>query len=151
ILLKGISIRKNYMTDICDISVDVERIKIAFLNVIVNAIEAMEPGKGILQVTTTAREGKCVILVSDNGPGMSDESQSRVFEPYFTSKPKGTGLGLTNTQNIILNHNGQIAFESKKGEGTTFTIQLNFAGAVIIYGTQVSLPHRSCRAYRWRH
>jgi len=127
ILLKGISIRKNYMTDICDISVDVERIKIAFLNVIVNAIEAMEPGKGILQVTTTAREGKCVILVSDNGPGMSDESQSRVFEPYFTSKPKGTGLGLTNTQNIILNHNGQIAFESKKGEGTTFTIQLNFA------------------------
>jgi signal transduction histidine kinase len=72
----------------------VERIKIAFLNIIVNAVE---------------------------------ESQPRIFEPYFTNKSKGTGLGLTNTQNIILNHNGQIAFESKKGEGTTFTIQLNFA------------------------
>jgi len=50
-----------------------------------------------------------------------------VFEPYFTNKPKGTGLGLTNTQNIILNHNGQIGFESKKGAGTTFTIHLCFA------------------------
>jgi signal transduction histidine kinase len=105
----------------------VERIKIAFLNIIVNAIEAMEPGKGVLRLSTQSREDKCVILISDNGPGIALESQSRIFEPYFTNKPKGTGLGLTNTQNIILNHNGHISFESKNGEGTTFTIQLNFA------------------------
>jgi signal transduction histidine kinase len=126
IQLKNIAVIKNYSTAICDISVDVERIKIAFLNIIVNAVEAMEPGKGVLRLTTLSREDKCIIQIADNGPGISEESQSRIFEPYFTNKPKGTGLGLTNTQNIILNHNGQIAFESTKGEGTTFTIQLNF-------------------------
>jgi signal transduction histidine kinase len=126
IQLKNIAVFKNYGTGICDISVDVERIKIAFLNIIVNAIEAMEPGQGVLRLTTLSREDKCVIQMADNGPGIAEESQTRIFEPYFTNKPKGTGLGLTNTQNIILNHNGQIAFESKKGEGTTFTIHLNF-------------------------
>jgi signal transduction histidine kinase len=127
IRLKNIAVAKNYATGICDIAVDVERIKIAFLNIIVNAVEAMEPGQGILRLTTLSREDKCIILIADNGPGIAQESQSRIFEPYFTNKPKGTGLGLTNTQNIILNHKGQIAFESKNGEGTTFTIQLNFA------------------------
>ena len=127
IQLKNIAVVKNYAAAICEISVDVERIKIAFLNIIVNAVEAMEPGNGVLRLSTSTREGKCVIQIADNGPGIAEESQSRIFEPYFTNKPKGTGLGLTNTQNIILNHKGQIAFESKKGEGTTFTIQLNFA------------------------
>lgn len=130
IRLKNIAVIKDYATGICDISVDVERIKIAFLNIIVNAVEAMEPGKGMLHLSTLAKEGKCVILIADNGPGIAPESQTRIFEPYFTSKPKGTGLGLTNTQNIILNHNGQISFESRKGEGTTFTIQLNFAASI---------------------
>jgi signal transduction histidine kinase len=126
IQLKNIAVIKYYSTGICDIAVDVERIKIAFLNIIVNAVEAMEPGKGILHLTTLAKDNKCIVLIADNGPGIAEESQSRIFEPYFTNKPKGTGLGLTNTQNIILNHNGQIAFESKNGEGTTFTIQLDF-------------------------
>lgn len=125
--LKGIGVRKHYTGGLPDISVDVERIKIAFLNIIVNAVEAMEANKGILRLATFPGENKCVIVISDNGPGIPEESQSRIFEPYFTNKPKGTGLGLTNTQNIILNHKGQIAVESKKGEGTTFTIQLNFA------------------------
>jgi signal transduction histidine kinase len=127
IQLNAITVVKTYSDDICDIAVDTERIKIAFLNIIVNAIEAMEPGKGILQLKTLSKEDKCVAVFKDNGPGIDEESLSRVFEPYFTSKPKGTGLGLTNTQNIILNHNGHIAFDSKKGMGTTFTIQLDFA------------------------
>lgn len=125
--LKNISVTRSYADGICDVAVDVERIKIAFLNIIVNAVEAMEPGQGVLRVMTMAKDDKCVILISDNGPGIAAESQSRIFEPYFTSKAKGTGLGLTNTQNIILNHKGQIAFESTNGEGTTFTIHLNFA------------------------
>jgi signal transduction histidine kinase len=125
--LKSIKVAKDYSSEICDVAVDVEKIKIAFLNIIVNAIEAMEPGKGILQLRTKSKGNKCVVSMTDNGPGIAEESLSRVFEPYFTNKPKGTGLGLTNTQNIILNHNGQIGFESKKGVGTTFTIQLDFA------------------------
>jgi signal transduction histidine kinase len=127
ITLKNITVTKNYMDGICDIAVDLERMKIAFLNVIVNAIEAMEPGSGILQLKTFTRDDKCIISITDNGMGLDEESLSKVFEPYFTSKTRGTGLGLTNTQNIILNHNGHISLESKKGLGTTFSIQLDFA------------------------
>jgi signal transduction histidine kinase len=127
ITLKDITVTKSYMDGICDIAVDLERMKIAFLNIIVNAIEAMEPGSGILQLKTFSRDDKCVISITDNGMGLDEESLSKVFEPYFTSKTRGTGLGLTNTQNIILNHNGHISLESKKGMGTTFTIQLDFA------------------------
>ncbi|HVW59539.1 MAG TPA: ATP-binding protein [Puia sp.] len=127
ILLSNITVVKNYSDNICDVAVDVERIKIAFLNIIVNAIEAMEPGTGILQLKTVSREDKCVVTITDNGHGIDTESQSKLFEPYFTTKNKGTGLGLTNTQNIILNHNGHILLESEKGKGTTFTITLDFA------------------------
>lgn len=127
ILLSNISVVKNYSDDMCDVAVDVERIKIAFLNIIVNAIEAMEPGRGILQLRTASRDDKCMVTITDNGPGIDPEFQSQLFEPYFTTKNKGTGLGLTNTQNIILNHNGRITLESEQGKGTAFTITLDFA------------------------
>lgn len=127
IRLNHIHIRKDYMPDACEISVDVRRMKIALLNIIINAVEAMAPGLGILHISTSARNNKCVITIMDNGPGIDEESLSKVFEPYFTSKASGTGLGLTNTQNIILNHNGEIVLESNKGVGTTFTIRLELA------------------------
>jgi signal transduction histidine kinase len=126
IRLKRIQVKKSYQRDLGELSVDVEKIKIAFLNIIVNAIEAMEPEKGILQIQTENKAGKCVVTISDNGSGMNEESMARLFEPYFTSKAKGTGLGLTNTQNIILNHNGNIRAESELGKGTRFIITLNF-------------------------
>lgn len=125
--LKNIKVIKNYTPDICEISVDTEKIKIAFLNIIVNALEAMEADKGELKIKTENREGRCVVSISDNGTGIDKESLSKLFEPYFTSKPKGTGLGLTNAQNIILNHNGYIYAESEISKGTTFLITLNFA------------------------
>ncbi|HTI12563.1 MAG TPA: CHASE3 domain-containing protein [Puia sp.] len=126
IQLNNITVTKNYAGEICDIAVDVERMRIAFLNIIVNAIEAMEPGKGILQLKTLSRDHKCVVVITDNGPGIDKESQSKLFEAYFTTKTKGTGLGLTNTQNIILNHSGHISMESEPGIGTSFTITLDF-------------------------
>ncbi len=126
IALYNIKVVKNYSHDICDVAVDKDKLKIAFLNIIVNAIEAMEPGKGVLTVTTRGENDKCVIEIADNGTGMDKESLGRLFEPYFTSKPKGNGLGLTNTQNIILNHKGTIQAESEKGAGTTFIITLDF-------------------------
>jgi signal transduction histidine kinase len=126
--LKRIRVIKSYSPDICDINVDKEKFKIAVLNLIVNAIEAVEPGKGVLKLHSRLENGKCVIEVSDNGHGMDKESMSKVFEPYFTSKTNGTGLGLTNTQNIILNHKGDISVESELGKGTTFTISLDISG-----------------------
>lgn len=127
IVLNSINVVKQYSNDICEVAVDKEKLKIAFLNIIVNAIEAMEPAKGILTLTTKGENNKCVIEIADNGTGMDSESQGRLFEPYFTSKPKGNGLGLTNTQNIILNHKGTIQAESEKGKGTVFIIILDFA------------------------
>ncbi len=126
IALYNITVVKHFSSDICDVAVDKEKLKIAFLNVIVNAIEAMEPGKGVLTITTKGENNKCVVEIGDNGSGMDKESMGRLFEPYFTSKPKGNGLGLTNTQNIILNHKGTIQAESEKGKGTTFIITLDF-------------------------
>jgi len=127
IALHNIAVEKKYSTTIGEVAVDAEKLKIAFLNIIVNAIEAMEPGKGILTLTTRTEHNKCVIEIADNGAGMDKESLGRLFEPYFTSKPKGNGLGLTNTQNIILNHKGTIQAESEKGKGTVFIITLDFA------------------------
>lgn len=125
IRLKNIKVEKKYAEDIPDISVDSEKIKIAFLNIIVNAIEAMQADKGILTIKTETRNGKSIVTISDNGSGIDKESLSKLFEPYFTSKPKGNGLGLTNTQNIILSHNGHIQVESEQGKGTIFSVVLN--------------------------
>ena len=127
IKLNNIKVEKNYTKDICDISVDSEKIKIAFLNIIVNAIEAMEPNRGVLKLKTETKKDKCVVSISDNGSGIDQESLSKLFEPYFTSKPKGNGLGLTNTHNIIISHSGYIHVESEVGRGTTFIIILNFS------------------------
>lgn len=125
--LNQIKVEKKYSTDICEISVDAEKVKIAFLNLIVNASEAMEPGKGILQILTKGEDGKCIVQITDNGHGMSEEQLNHVFEPYFTTKTSGNGLGLTNTANIILNHKGDISVSSEPGKGTTFTIKFDFA------------------------
>lgn len=123
--LKKIKVVKKYSTDICDIDVDAEKVKIAFLNLIVNAVEAMEQGKGVLTVSTAAKDNKCIVEIADNGSGISPDHLDRLFEPYFTSKEKGTGLGLTNTQNIILSHKGSIRVKSESGKGTTFIVSFN--------------------------
>jgi signal transduction histidine kinase len=124
--LKKISVNKNYAPDICEVLADVEKINIAFLNIIVNAIEAMEP-EGTLDVRTEHKNNRCVVIIADTGKGMNEESLSKLFEPYFTTKERGTGLGLTNVQNIILSHHGNIYVESEEGKGTTFTILFNYA------------------------
>lgn len=123
--LKNIKIEKKYSSQAMPIRVDKEKMKLAFLNIIMNAIEAMEKDTGVLKISTRDQDGKCVIEFTDNGNGIPENVIQRVFEPYFTSKSKGTGLGLTNTQNIILNHEGSIAVESREGQGTSFTITLN--------------------------
>ena len=125
--LQHITVQKQYAQDICAVSVDSAKMKIALLNIIVNAIESMEKDKGILSLKTSSKDDRCVIEVEDNGPGMDEELVHKVFEPFFTSKQKGTGLGLTNSQNIILNHKGTISIDSKPGCGTRFIITLDFA------------------------
>jgi len=119
--LNQIQVIKKYDDEICPISVDVEKIKIAFLNIIVNAIEAMNKN-GVLEIITFKKDKRCIVKISDNGKGMSKEELSRLFEPYFTTKEKGNGLGLANTQNIILGHKGSISAVSDPDKGTIFTV-----------------------------
>lgn len=127
IKLEHISVKKDYDMNICDVEVDADKMKIAFLNIILNAVEAMDAGQGVLELRTIARDSKCVVLIKDNGHGIDQESLEKIFDPYYTGKSNGNGLGLTNTQNIILTHKGSIEVESTLGVGTTFTIVLDFA------------------------
>lgn len=119
--LNQIKVIKNYDKGICQVSVDAPKIKIVFLNIIVNAIEAMEE-QGTLEIITINKNKDCVVTISDNGKGMPKAEMDRIFEPYFTTKQKGNGLGLANSQNIILGHKGSISAQSELGKGTTFTI-----------------------------
>jgi signal transduction histidine kinase len=79
----------------------------------------------VLKISTGILQHFCVIDITDNGIGMDENSLTKLFEPYFTSKPKGNGLGLANTQNIIFNHKGTINVSSTLGKGTTFIIRLS--------------------------
>lgn len=124
--LKHIKVIKNYTTGMRNISCDKEKLTTALLNIIVNGVEAIEKQTGILSINTREEAGKCVLEIIDNGVGMDKETQSKLFEPYFTTKQKGNGLGLANTQNIILNHKGSIQVESVPGAGSTFIIRFDF-------------------------
>ena len=123
--LKQITLYKKYAGTGCNVLVDAEKMKIAFLNIIVNAIEAMEEGNGILAIQTEIANNKCKIDIRDNGKGMNEETLQKLFDPYFTNKSGGNGLGLTNAQNIVLNHKGNISVKSRPEEGSVFTITLN--------------------------
>lgn len=123
--LQEVTIEKKYEVDICDVAVDGEKLKIALLNIIVNAIEAMEEQTSPqLALTTSSEDDRCKITISDNGSGISPEDIDHLFEPFFTKKAKGTGLGLANTQSIIFSHGGNLYVDSVPAKGTTFTIVL---------------------------
>ena len=123
--LGHVRINKNYSSENIWLNVDRSRMEIALLNIIVNALEAMNGENSLLVLETGVKNGQCVITVRDNGKGMDGETLAKVFDPYFTSKTNGNGLGMTNTQNIILNHKGKIEVVSEEGKGTSFIITLN--------------------------
>lgn len=106
-----------------DVVVDPAQMKQVFLNVILNSIEAMDP-QGILAISTAARNGHLDVLVSDTGPGITDKELPHVFDPFYTTKTSGTGLGLSVVHSIIKEHGGRVTIESDIGRGTTVKIQL---------------------------
>jgi signal transduction histidine kinase len=124
IALTNIRIIKKYQDQDCMLLVDRARLKIAFLNIITNALEAMYEKGSEIMIGISREDETCTIFFKDDGPGMDSETQSKIFEPYYTTKQKGNGLGLTNTQNIIINHKGDIEVESEEGKGTQFIIKL---------------------------
>lgn len=92
-------------------------------NLIMNAIQAIPAGKeGRVEVALFDKNGKNCISITDNGKGISEEEKDKIFEPYFTTKSSGTGLGLAMVKNILHEFKAQIDFESEVGKGTEFTI-----------------------------
>lgn len=100
-----------------------------FMNLFINAAQAI-PKKGEITIETKATEAHINIHVSDTGTGIREEDLSRLFTPFFTTKPvgKGTGLGLSISYGIVQKHNGAIKVKSQVGKGTTFTVQLPLRG-----------------------
>src|SRR5204862_2463708 len=95
----------------------------ALTNVIENSLHAM-PGRGRLSITTRRTDSSIVVEVTDTGVGMDPEALSRIFEPYFSTKTSGTGLGLTIAKRNIELNGGTIAVSSERGVGTTVTMTL---------------------------
>ncbi|GCC49853.1 hypothetical protein SanaruYs_00670 [Chryseotalea sanaruensis] len=127
IQLNDISIEVIIQKDLPRIFIDKEKIQIAILNIIINAIEATEPCKGKVKINTTVNEQILTIAITDNGKGINDDNLNKLFDPFFTSKKKGMGLGLTSTKNILNSHSATIEVISTVGKGTTFSIHFKLA------------------------
>jgi PAS domain S-box-containing protein len=109
--------------DVPPIDMDERFLKQALLNLIRNAAGAM-PGGGRLDIETARKDGEVQICVRDTGIGIPEENLSKIFDPYFTTKDTGLGLGLTLVFKIVREHRGEITVKSREGEGTCFTISL---------------------------
>jgi PAS domain S-box-containing protein len=122
IILQKVKLQVKYSDDTAFIWADKEKLKIAFLNIIINAVEAMQGKEEQLDIIIETNNFQHVVKISDKGCGISEENLSRLFEPYFTSKRNGLGLGLAATLNILQSHKANIEVNSTVNVGTTFTI-----------------------------
>jgi len=118
-----IGVTLNLAEDLSTVDIDAGLMKTALLNLVKNAAAATEQG-GKLIITTKETEGEVLISIADTGTGISEEDLNKIFEPYFTTKNNGTGLGLTVVFKVIKEHLGEINVTSREGEGSVFTISL---------------------------
>lgn len=107
-----------------DIMADPEQLKQVFVNLISNAVQAMSDEGGTLTVTTGCDEEFVFVRFADTGPGIAPEFVSKVFDPFFSTRDDGTGLGLTIVHRIVDEHGGHIELTSDAGTGTAFTVHL---------------------------
>jgi two-component system NtrC family sensor kinase len=130
-IFMNIQIAKNYQDDIPMLIIDPSQVERVFINIFINAAEAMD-GTGLLSLKTSYDQISELIEVSisDTGNGINPEDMRRIFDPFFTTKDvgHGTGLGLAISYGIIKGHKGTISVESEVGLGTTFTIKLPVNG-----------------------
>jgi signal transduction histidine kinase len=123
--LQNIRVEKKYYDSPLVILADESKLKIAFSNILINAVEAMENNKGELVVSTHVSSKAFTVSIRDNGIGISEENLPRLFEPFFTSKKNGLGLGLAASYSILQSHQASVHVESKINKGTNFIIHFN--------------------------
>ncbi|HMI79411.1 MAG TPA: ATP-binding protein [Ferruginibacter sp.] len=127
IKLRHIKLERDFVEEPAWVMADSEKLKISFLNIIINAIEAMPETDGKLIISIKKNNDKFIVSIEDNGCGISNENLSRLFEPYFTSKQNGMGLGLASTLNILQSHNATYDVQSELNKGTVFKLFFNMA------------------------
>jgi len=120
---RGVSVEEKLSSDLGPLPFDPGQIKQVLVNLIKNAIQAMTKGGRLTLRTDGAAEG-VVLTVGDTGGGIPEEKINRIFEPFYTTKKKGSGLGLMIVQRIVREHGGRIELESRVNQGTTFRIWL---------------------------
>lgn len=122
-----VEVKKDYPEN-CLSLIDPEKIQQVFLNLCLNAIEATEEGGALHVSATESRNGAVCVSFSDTGKGMSQEEVARAFDPFYTAKDGGTGLGLSVARQIVAQHGGSIEVESTPGKGTTMRVYLPSGG-----------------------
>lgn len=125
ILLNGITVTKVYLQEDAMVYVNKQVVIIALTNIIINAIESMSLGKGQLKLSTKIVNSRPVIEINDNGIGISIENLQHIFDPYYTKKTGGMGLGLSSTKKIMQANKAQVAVKSVLNKGTIFIITFN--------------------------
>src|SRR6059058_577121 len=118
-------VEQELRADLPLLRLDRGQMKQAFYNVIKNSLEAMKR-HGTLRIRTDRDDTHVIVTFVDTGGGMSTENLSRAFEPYFTTKPSGTGLGLLIVRRIVREHGGELSIESTQGKGLTLRIRLPY-------------------------
>jgi len=123
---QNIQIVKEFSANLPMLFIDGDQIQQVFMNILLNAADAMSRDGGTLSIRTERKDGMAEIAFSDTGCGISKEHLSKLFDPFFTTKQtgKGTGLGLAISYGIIQSHNGDIKVESEAGKGSTFRVRL---------------------------
>lgn len=109
--------------DIPEITADAEMLYQAFLNILINAMQAM-PNGGTMEIETSFNNGMVATRIKDEGDGVSDEIANKLWDPFFTTKDTGTGLGLGIVKNIVESHRGTMRIENRNGRGACVTIEL---------------------------
>jgi PAS domain S-box-containing protein len=130
IKLQQVTLVKDYPSNNVKIAAHKSKLTIAFTNILINAIEAMQTGTGQLNVNVNETDDHAVVRISDNGCGIPEEYVSNLFEPYFSLKKNGVGLGLAASHSILQSHGARIEIESKQNVGTVFNIMFNKEEAV---------------------
>ena len=122
---RDIVVEQELRSDLPMLELDRDQMKQAFYNVIKNSFEAMKR-RGILRIRTDRDDTHVIVSFTDTGGGIPAESLSRVFEPYFTTKTSGSGLGLLIVRRIVREHGGEMSIESTEGKGLILTIRLPY-------------------------
>jgi signal transduction histidine kinase len=140
----GVTIQQNLPELALPVKVDVDLIKQAFLNVVINGVQAMPQG-GLLTISARRENHAVVAEIRDEGSGIPQDLHDKIFELYFTTKKDGSGIGLAQTYQVLQWHYGSVDFESGEGTGTIFRFHIPAVGGVAEshpeYAEDATAPH----------